>query len=313
MLPPELLQRIGQHLFVNSGWSGAHDDAALYTEVEAEAKDSLLSCSRVCRAFRLAALPYLFHTICFYINADITEVTRDQDDPNCQCRSLRGLRLLAERHPPVRDNIQEVRVRSGCIEHWYNVVLDTEELVTTLHSLPRLRVVWLHDLRFELSTLPRSIPLTATATLPSLDALHISRAGQLDATVFGTVLASFSSITKLSIGDSCCTTPEDIAITDLAGHRAHIDTPEAAPFADNFHILLSYLCTNTIERGSLKSLQLRGSTEMFDLPALGSFLEFTGSSIVDTYLRLYPFQDSDGCAWVFLRMPFCQVSCMSPR
>ena len=142
-LPPEIHQHIAAQIFVyEPRFYSAKTGRKLYLDEEAAAKDDLLALSQVSREYRLASLPYLFHTMAFRVN-DMDEPCPDQE--GCRCRHVNDFRAAVKVFAAMRENIKEVRIRGGCIADVPGVI-NGRELVPALHRLPKLESLDFRDI-----------------------------------------------------------------------------------------------------------------------------------------------------------------------
>ena len=122
----------------------------MFTSEEKASRKVLLACSQVSRNFRLAVLPYLFHTVGFLSNGT------KKDPCKCvggyRCHSLCAFTTFVEECAALHDNIQELRIAAGCglgMRMGSCVHIRCDELVTVLRTLPKLRVLRLRDLHLK--------------------------------------------------------------------------------------------------------------------------------------------------------------------
>ena len=287
-LPQELLQQITQSLFICE----ERQDDRLYSDAEAACKDDLLACSRVCRALRVAATPYLFRTISFYINADHDETTRE--DVGCRCRSLSGFKRFVATYPTASENVQQLRVSSGCDLHMHGLVLvDVSELSTLCRSLPRLQAVRLSSLLPDTSApaVRGSIPTTTSLqALQLLDFAYRSEDDEIRAESLVELLCSFPSIDKVKLLNVAFR-PESPSqplwrgVSSLV--EVHCLEATACTNVDNF---LSLLGDAAAENLSMRSLALPGSYEYAHITRFGDFLHSISSGLNDLFLPLRVFQ-----------------------
>ena len=295
-LPQELLQQIIQDLFVREEYTGGH----LYSEAEAASKDDLLACSRACRALRLVALPFLFRTVSFYINEDLTEATRV--DIGFQCRSLSGFTRLLDTCPAVRENVQELRVRSRFRPHIYGMVpVDVGELQVLFQCLPRLCIVRLdglfpdrHGVVPALALAATNIPTkTSPQTLQRFELCHPTHVSTDMPSYLVELLCSFSSIDTVNL----------VNISFLPVSAWQTLRPGVVPTVGircldamscvNVDLLLSLLQVALVQNRSMRSLLLSGC-DYAHIAEFGDVLRSIGSDLVDLYLPLEVFQSMNG-------------------
>ena len=164
-LPPEISDCIFSIVACNRKRTSFTPNT-LYDDEEGEAKDDLLSCSLVSRAWRLAILPHLFHTVAFYVRHRTFEPSQHECVfGECPCRTIGAFRAVVDARAAIRVNIREVRIGQyhGNKKLSVDPKIDVVELVSLLHQLPNLRVVELQDFtmpdhRLDLWSMPCPFP-----------------------------------------------------------------------------------------------------------------------------------------------------------
>ena len=148
--PPELSNHIVSFIACNVVRHGNWGDAGPYDPEEVTAKDDLLACSTVCRTFRQVILPHLFHTVAMYFDPRLTESEEHEYIEDRFIRSPSEFLAMLDDCPAIRDNVQQLRLARDWENDDHGSDSDARWLVAVARKLPKLRILELQDVYFDL-------------------------------------------------------------------------------------------------------------------------------------------------------------------
>ena len=251
-LPPEIIEHIAENVFVNiPRFKIRKAQKTLYFKSELTARDNLLSLSRVSWEFRLAVLPYLFHTVAFRVNEN--DLHCSSSSGRC-CRRMCDFRDFVKATPAARENIKEVRILGGCLAGEEEPIINGVVLIAALRCLPKLRAVDIRDVELRSHTRTKDMQdIIAQETSPLHELSYVIQDPytEIHAIQIELLLFAFGTIGRVHLSG--------LAFRDLQGYQSWRPPREGSPqpppyYVDTLHLSDCMRVEKLISNVSLESI-----------------------------------------------------------